>query len=99
MSLSSYVEHLKTKPEHVRRRIAFLGSLGTTALIFTFWLASYTAVGTQAQGAMAKAVDRVETPAQTLTASVGDFFIDVKEMFFAPKKVEYKPIQVLPGKN
>jgi hypothetical protein len=99
MSLVAYISHLRTKPEHVRRRIAFWSSLGTTALIFTFWLASYTTIGSSASAKLAAAQARVETPAQTLTASVGAIFGDIKEMFFSPKKVEYKSIEVLPGKN
>lgn len=99
MSLISYIEHLKTKPEHVRRRVAFWSSLGTTGLIFLFWLGTYTAVGTPKNAAIAQQqVDRAETPTQTLTASVGHFFTDIRDMIFTPKKIEYKPIEVVPGK-
>jgi hypothetical protein len=98
MSVTSYIHHLRGKPEHVRRRIAFWSSLGTTGLIFMFWVASYTAIGSPTTAQLAQA-NRVETPTQTLTASVGAFFEDVRDMFFKPKKVEYKSIEVLPGRN
>jgi heme/copper-type cytochrome/quinol oxidase subunit 3 len=99
MSLISYIEHLKTKPEHVRRRFAFWSSLGTTGLIFVFWLATYNTIGSTSNAALAQQqVNRVETPNQTLTASVGHFFTDIRDMIFTPKKIEYKPIEVVPGK-
>jgi hypothetical protein len=99
MSLASYIDHLRTKPEHVRRRIAFWTSAGTTALIFMFWIASYTALGTNARNSAAQVADRFDSPSETLTASVGAFFEDVRDMFWSPKKVEYKPVEVLPGRN
>jgi hypothetical protein len=99
MSLVSYIDHLRTKPVHVRRRIAFWTSAGTTALIFMFWVASYTALGTNAKNTAAQVADRFETPTQTLTASVGAFFDDVRGIFLKPKKIEYKPVEVYPGKN
>ena len=37
-----YIENLKLKPEHVRRRFAFLVSFSFTFLIFAGWMASYS---------------------------------------------------------
>ncbi|MES2216032.1 MAG: hypothetical protein V4481_01915 [Patescibacteria group bacterium] len=97
MSIASKIEHLRTKPEHVRRRIAFWSSLGTSAIIFAFWLASFTSVSSNTQGAIAQAVNNVETPSQSLVASVGDFFDGIRDMIFTPKKIEYKSVEVRPG--
>jgi hypothetical protein len=97
MSVSSYVSHLRSKPEHVRRRVAFWSSFGVTALIALFWVVSFTTIGSSAQGAIADTVNRVQTPAQSMIAGVGSVFTDIKEIFIKPRKVEYKPIEVLPG--
>lgn len=98
MSIQSYIEHLKTKPEHTRKKIAFWSSFGITAVIFMFWLASFTSLGTNTQQAVAGAVQRAGTPAQSLTASVGGFFSDIKDLIITPRKVTYTDIQVAPGK-
>jgi len=37
-TLSDHIEHVKTKPHHVRQRIAYATAGGTTALIALFWL-------------------------------------------------------------
>ena len=99
MSFVSRIEHLRGKPEHVRKRVAFWSSAGITAVIFMFWIASFTSVGSNTKGAMADAVSNVQTPAQNLVASVGDFFDGIRDMVFTPKKVEYKSVEVLPGKR
>ncbi len=99
MSASSYLEHLRNKPVHVRRHIALWSSLGTTAIIFAFWIASFTSVGSDATGALAKVVSNAQTPAQNLTAAVGDFFGGIRDMIFSPKKVEYKSVEVRAGNN
>jgi hypothetical protein len=99
MSIASKIEHLKSKPEHVRRRIAFWSSFGITAVIALFWVASYTTIGNSTNLAIAQAVDRVETPAESLIAGVGSFWDDVRGVFFRPKKVQYGTVEVVPGAN
>ncbi len=99
MSFTSHLERLREKPEHVRRRIAFWSSLGLTGLVFLFWFASITSIGSSAQGAIADAVDRAQTPAQSFVAGVGSIFGDIRNIFTPSKKVEYKPVEVYPGKN
>ncbi len=63
MHLRDYIEHLKTKPEHVRRRIALGSSAGITALVFVGWLAALGASGTLAFDAPA------ENPTSDLAAA------------------------------
>lgn len=75
-----------------------MSSFGITAIIATFWVLSFTSVGTRTQGTISAAVNNAGTPAQSLVASVGDLFVDVKNMFFKPKTVQYQSIEVTPGK-
>ncbi len=98
MSLSSHIEHLKTKPEYIRKRIAFWSSFGVTAIIAMFWVSSFTAFGTRPSATVSQVVNNASTPAQSLVASVGDLFIDFKNMFFKPKIMQYGEVEVRPGK-
>lgn len=98
MNFQSHLENLRAKPEHIRRRIAFLASFGFTAIIFTFWVASFTSIGTSASQEVASAVGNVGSPGQSLIAGVGGFFGDIRDLVFTPKKVEYKSVEVRPGK-
>jgi hypothetical protein len=98
MTIQSYIEHLKTKPEHIKSRIAFGSAFGITLIIFVFWFASVTSVGTSAQDTVAHAVSQAGTPVQSLTASVGGFFSSIKDLIFTPRKVTYADVQVTPGK-
>ncbi len=99
MSLQSILQNLSEKPDHVRKRYSFFISLGITAIIFTFWISSFEFVRTPADKAMASAIDRLETPGQTLVASVGAFAVDIKDMIFGPKKVIYSTVEVKPGRK
>ncbi len=99
MSLETHLENLRAKPHHVRKRIAFWSSFGFTALIFMFWLASFSAPGTNPDGALASAPNRVNPPAESLIAGVGGFFKDLTEIFFKPKKIEYVEVEVTGGKK
>ena len=98
MSFSSTLEHLRAKPEYVRKHIAFWSSFGITAVIFAFWLASFSATGSiEGKGVTASAVEKVGSPGGSLIAGVGSFFVDVKEMIFGSKKIQYAEVQVTPG--
>ncbi|MFA6295541.1 MAG: hypothetical protein WC666_03945 [Candidatus Paceibacterota bacterium] len=99
MSLESYIGSLREKPEHIRKRYAFWTSFGITMVIFTFWLSSFSVFSGATQTAVAEAVSDVNTPAQSLTASVGSFFTDIKDLIFGPRKVIYNSIEVKPGKK
>lgn len=99
MSLQSYIENLKQRPEHVRRRYAFGVSLGVTAIIFAFWLASFSVIGNAAKGTVAQVMGRVETPTQSMVAAVGSFFTDLKDIVLGPKKIQYSEVEVLPGSS
>lgn len=98
MSIETYLQNLRSKPEHIKRRMAFWTSFGVTAIIFMFWLGSFTAIGSSAGGSVAQAVNSVSSPGTTLVASVGSFFTDIKDIVFGPKKMVYSSVEVLPGK-
>ncbi len=97
MSLQTTLEKMRAKPDHVRTRIAFWSSFGITAVIFTFWLASFSVTGTPNK-AVASAVEKAGAPGQSLVASVGSFFVDIKDMIFGSKKIKYAEVEVIPGK-
>lgn len=108
MSLASYVENLRERPEHHRRRHAFWWSFGFTALVFVFWVASFTDIGIgTGASSMANsskkfsvaAAEEVISPGASLIAGVGAFAGDVWEMIVGPKKVEFAEVQVSPGKR
>lgn len=96
MSLETYLETLRAKPEHIRRRVAFWTSAGITGLIFMFWLASFSVNGMAGQNhpVIADTVDKAGTPAQSLIAGVGSFFGDIKDMIFGSKKIVYSTVEV-----
>lgn len=48
MNIRDYVEHLKSKPEHVRQRIALGASAGFTAVVLVGWVVALGASGTLA---------------------------------------------------
>ena len=48
MHLRDYLEHLKSKPEDVRRRIALGSSLGITGVVAIGWMVALGASGTLA---------------------------------------------------
>lgn len=97
MSFASYLEGLRAKPEHIRKRYAFWSSFGVTALIFAFWLGSFSSVEIGAKQSVAKVVDKAGTPTQSLVAGVGAFGQDIWELVFGSKKVTYSEIEILPG--
>lgn len=98
MSFQSHLENLRAKPKHIRKRYAFWGSFGFTAIISVFWLASFTTWGGTAGSTVASAVDRAGSPAQSLVAGVGSFFSDIKDLIFGAKKVTFSSVEVRPGK-
>ncbi len=97
-SIQAHITHLKTKPEHVRKQIAFWSAFAISFIIFAFWVASYTSAGKNAEQSVTDAVAQAGTPAQSLVASVGGFFGDLKDLIFTPRKVNYSDVIVTPGK-
>lgn len=42
MSLLDHLEHLRAKPEHIRKRIAFFTASGVTLAVALLWMVSFT---------------------------------------------------------
>jgi len=99
MSIETYIEGLRAKPEHIRRHYALWSSLGMTAIIFAFWISSFSSFGSTSESAVARVVDKAGTPAQSLVASAADFLTDIRDLVFAPKKVTYPSVEVKAGKR
>ncbi|MCX6715873.1 MAG: hypothetical protein NT077_02515 [Candidatus Taylorbacteria bacterium] len=108
MSLTSYIENLRKRPEHVRRRVAFGWSAGASIVIFVFWISSFTSIGiggpiggsiNVAKKSAVATASKVVSPGESLVAGVGSFANDVWSMIVAPKKVTYSVIEVLPGEK
>jgi hypothetical protein len=97
MTIQAYLENIRAKPDHVRQKIAFWSAFGLTAVIFAFWLASFSFVGAPAKATVASAVSEAGAPGQSMVASVGGFFGDIKDLFFGTKTVTYSDIEVTPG--
>ncbi len=92
--MNNYLEKLRAKPEHVRRRIAFLLSLVITGVIFFSWFVSFGIKTSSEKSVQAR------SPISTLTASVGDAFGYVKGLFFGSNEIKYDgydSIEVTPG--
>ncbi len=103
MSFQSIIQNLSEKPDHVRKRYSFLISFGITAVIFVFWLSSFDFIKVPAEQNLANAASvvtsSVETPGKSILASVGNFVVDIKDIFFGPKKVMYSSVEVKPGRK
>lgn len=102
MSLTSYIDSLKERPEHHRRRHAFWWAFGITLVMFAFWLSSFASIGIgfkASQTAAAETAGKIVTPGQSLIAGVGDLFGDVWTMITGPKKVKLSEIEARPGKK
>ncbi len=98
-NFQAHLDNLRSKPEHVRRRLAFWSSFGLTAIIAAFWLGSMTSFNTHAKQSVAAAVDKAGSPAQSLVAGVGAFGKDIWQLVFGAKKVQYSEVIATPGTN
>ena len=97
MSIQTYIAGLREKPESTRKQIALWSSVGITVIIFLFWLANMTGVSnTVSNAVVSTVVDAAGTPTQSLVASVGSVFSDIKDLIFTPKKITYSSVELLP---
>ncbi len=99
MSFQTYLENLRSRPEHIRKRYSVFVSLGLTIVIFAFWLQSFSFFSGSSGEVVTKAVKKTGTPAQSLVAGVGSFINDIREIVFGSKKVIYTTVEVKPGRR
>lgn len=91
-----YIEKMRARPEHVRRRFAFIVSFSFTAIIFLGWMASY---GLKSSPVLADKSSKVDSPMSSMTASVIGIYGDIKSMIFGSNKVDYNSIEITAGKR
>ncbi len=91
--MNNYLEDLKAKPDHVKKRFAFVVSFSFTLLVFAGWVASY---GFNSSSVITENVDKsdgttvvVETPVSSLTATAIGAWGDIKNLFSGSNKLEY----------
>ncbi|HEY9583536.1 MAG TPA: hypothetical protein VJI66_01060 [Candidatus Paceibacterota bacterium] len=84
--MNNYLENLKTKPEHVKKRFAFLVSFAISFVIFAGWIASY---GLKSSPVLTDK-EKVDAPVSSLTASVIGAYEDIKNMIFGSNKMQYE---------
>ncbi len=99
--IENHIERMREKPEHVRKQYAFFSSLGITAIILMFWVASFNGSFAIDPTVIATEKTEVESPVSSLTANVSDAFTYVKDMIFGVNKAEYESdvVEVVPGRN
>ena len=91
-----FLEKLRSKPDHVKKNVAFFTSLGITIIIFVFWLASFNIISGVNKDNLAV---KSKSPLSSLTASMGDFFEYFKNIFTGGNKIYYSAddnIEALP---
>ncbi len=100
----NYINNLKTKPEHIRRRFAFTFSFAFTFIVFAGWVASFGLVSNPVL--TEKEINKntnskvaIDQPVTSLTATAVGAWDDIKSVFLGSNKVEFTndSIEVLPG--
>ena len=96
--MNDYIENLKQKPEHVRKRFAFTVAFAFTFIVFAGWMASYSL---KSSPVLADKDSNVDAPVSTLTASVVGAYNDIKNIIFGSNEAEYSSdfIEVSGGKR
>ena len=84
--MNNYIDNLKSKPEHVKKRFAFLVSFVFSFVVFAGWIASY---GFKSSPVLADK-EKVDAPVSSLTASVIGAYEDIKNMIFGANKMQYE---------
>ncbi len=95
-----HIENMRSKPEHVRRKFAFVVSFSVSLVIFLGWMASYGIKSSPVLTDKGDGETKVQPPVSSLTASVVGAYDDVKNMVFGSNKVEYSSqVEVTGGKR
>jgi hypothetical protein len=87
--LKNYIEKLKAKPEEKKNQIAFLSALVITLIIIVFWYAGVTGLSKKmSDNLVSGVVESAGAPIDSLVASIGNVFTDLKDLIWKPKKIE-----------
>ena len=90
--MNDYIADLKTKPDHIKKRFAFIVSFSFTFLVFAGWMASYGFNSTSiiAENIIKDGEEvRVETPVSSLTATALGAWSDIKNLIWGSNKAEF----------
>lgn len=75
----NYLKQLRRKPLYQRKRIMFASASVITAIIFLFWLATFSA-GVRFGDDDGEAIEKELRPISEIKESVGSFYQSVKAM-------------------
>ncbi len=89
MDILGYIEKIKAKPEHIRRRFAFTVSFFISFIIFAGWIASYSFSSSSVIANNDKGLI-VEPPVSSLTAGIFNAFRDIKDIISGSNKIDYE---------
>lgn len=102
----NYINNLKSKPEHIRRRFAFLVASSFTFIVFMGWITTIqlgdtVKVADETDSNSKTQEIAVDTPVTTLSATAINAWNDVKSIFLGSNKAKFDNnlIEVLPGKR
>lgn len=95
----NYINNLKTKPEHIKKRFAVFVSSGFTFFVLIIWIASYSIpnnliisknnINNENIENTEKNKVTVETPTKSLTATAINTWNDLKSIVFGSNKAEF----------
>lgn len=96
--MKKYIEALKQKPEHIRRRFSYIFASIFTILILLGWIISHNFDSSKF---ISKAGNKISTPISSLSASAVAIYDDIKDIIFGSNIAEYNAdnIEITAGKR
>ena len=95
-TLAQHLHHIRQKPNHVKRHIAFWTSLGITIVIVLFWMASFSLNN---NSSVTATTANVESPWHAMSASMSDAWTSFKtSLGGAVSTYQAPPLEVTAGK-
>lgn len=91
--MRTYIEHLRTKPEHTKNQIALGVSAVITFFIFMFWLSGQSIALTDKK----EVAKTKENPFQAIGSMSANIYDSIKTGFGAREVYVAPDIEVLPG--
>ena len=91
-----HLHKLRQRPNHEKKRIAFLVSAGVTVTIFLFWVASFGGVTTTSETGVASVISPFDA-VKSNVASVYDSFVKGGDAFNKAFNKNEQTIEVVSG--